>query len=58
MLAPNMSRGDSILVRMSDKVKRIQTLQKNGTAEVAESLDDSIRDLASYGLLYLCRPQE
>lgn len=59
VLAPNMSRGDSILVRMSDKVKRIQTIQRNGKAEISsEALEDSIRDLAAYGLLYLCRPQE
>ncbi len=53
MLAPNCDMGTGILVRMSDKINRLQQLAKN-KAEVAESFDDTIRDLGAYCLLYLC----
>jgi hypothetical protein len=58
LLAPNISGRDGILTRMSDKVKRIAQLRKTGTAQVAESLEDSIRDLAGYCILYLVCPEE
>lgn len=58
VLAPNLSPGDAILVRMSDKIDWLISLQKKGTAEVAESLEDTIRDLGAYCLLYLCRSTE
>ena len=58
LLCPTLSPGDAILCRMSDKVKRIQRLQSGETAQVAESLEDNIGDLAGYGLLWLARPTE
>lgn len=57
MLAPNLDVGSAILCRMSDKVARISSLQASGTAEVAESLEDTIRDLAGYSILWLARPE-
>lgn len=56
-LKPQMDAGDAIMVRMSDKVNRIATLQNN-VAQVAESLDDTVRDLAGYSILWLARPKE
>jgi hypothetical protein len=57
-LAPQLSAGDAILVRMSDKIERLKSLLAKGTSEVAESLEDTIGDLGAYCLLYLARPQE
>lgn len=57
VLAPDCSIGESIFVRMSDKVSRIATLRNGQDPEiVSESLDDCLKDLASYALLYLARP--
>ena len=55
-LKPGMDAGDAILVRMSDKVSRIASLQEKGP-EVAESLEDTIADLGAYALLWLARPK-
>lgn len=56
-LKPGMDAGDAILVRMSDKVSRIASLQENGP-EVSESLEDTMADLGAYALLWLARPKE
>jgi hypothetical protein len=56
-LAPHLSVGDAILARMSDKVERIESLSGK-SAEVAESLTDTMNDLGSYALLWLARPAE
>lgn len=57
VLAPHMDVGDAIFARMSDKVERIAQLSSR-EGEVAESLDDTVRDLGAYCLLWLCRPRE
>lgn len=57
-LVPNLPPKQAILVRMSDKIERIESLQKKGAAEVKESFDDTIGDLGSYCLLYLICPGE
>jgi hypothetical protein len=56
VLAKNLELGSAILVRMSDKISRLESLQ-NRTGEVVESFDDTIRDLGAYCLLYLARPR-
>ncbi len=56
-LKPEMDAGDAILVRMSDKVARIASLQSK-EAEVDESLEDTIKDLGAYAILWLARPKE
>lgn len=56
-LAPSLDVGTAILVRMSDKVSRINSLAKR-PAMVAESLEDTIKDLGAYALLWLARPVE
>lgn len=53
VLAPGVDIRSAIFCRMSDKVQRIAQLQKSGKAEVAESLDDSVRDLVGYGILWI-----
>lgn len=57
VLQPKLSAGDAILVRMSDKIERMQSLLLNGTAEIDESFEDTINDLGSYCLLWLARPK-
>lgn len=56
-LLPKLSPSDAILVRMGDKVDRLQSLlSRDGKGEVDESIADTIADLSAYGLLYLARP--
>jgi len=57
MMAPGVNPRTAILVRMSDKVARVHSLmQQNGSGLVDESLEDSIRDLQGYCLLWLACP--
>lgn len=60
-LADGLDAGMAIRVRMSDKIQRLQSLlsvKQPGTQMVAdESIDDTIRDLGAYCLLYLARPK-
>lgn len=58
VLCPNMPAKSSILVRMSDKIKRIQQLQQNEAQVKSESFEDTMRDLAGYAILYLASPEE
>lgn len=58
LFAPHLDPGTVILVRMSDKVSRINSLIQRGEALVNESLDDTIQDLGAYCLLYLARPMD
>lgn len=58
-LAPHLDPGTAILCRMSDKIARLQTLLASAlTPRVNESIEDTLRDLAGYCLLYLARPVE
>lgn len=58
-LAPGLDPGTAILVRMSDKIARLSTLlAANAEAQVTESIEDTLRDLAGYAMLYLARPRE
>lgn len=55
LLAPDLSAGEAILVRMSDKIARLSNLLQadKNTAQVAESVGDTMRDLAGYAILWL-----
>lgn len=57
MLCPELSPGDAILCRLSDKIKRLTNLQSSNAAQVAESIEDTISDMAGYCLLWLARPK-
>jgi len=57
ILAPTIPAKTAILVRMSDKVKRIAQLFSNDPLVASESMLDSIRDLAGYSLLYDACPE-
>lgn len=57
VLAPECNSDSAMRVRMSDKIERIQSLLSKGEAEVSESLEDTVRDLGSYCLLWLTRPK-
>lgn len=57
VLMPRIPCDTAILVRMSDKIERIRNLlMKDCDSEVAESLDDTMLDLAGYAMLWLARP--
>ena len=58
VLCPNMPAKSSILVRMSDKIKRIQQLQQQEAQVKSESFEDTMRDLAGYAILYLASPED
>ena len=56
LLCPNSHPREGILVRMSDKIKRLQQLATNEAAVKSESYEDTIKDLGAYCLLYLSYP--
>lgn len=43
----------SFLTRITDKYNRILSLYQKGTPQVAESIDDTILDMANYCILWL-----
>ncbi len=51
-LAPHIKPSDAILVRMSDKIARAETLAQTGRQLVEESFEDTLDDLAGYITLY------
>jgi hypothetical protein len=58
-LAPHVCPADAILVRMSDKLNRLDQLALHGAHVKAESFDDTLRDLSGYVKLYeIARDQE
>lgn len=52
-LAPNLSVYDGIMTRLSDKFSRLHTLNSGVPDVVAESVEDTIRDIAGYCVLAL-----
>ena len=56
ILVPGMDARRALLVRMSDKVARILALQDRAP-EVAETLEDTMLDLANYCLLWVAVPR-
>lgn len=59
-LAPHISAPDGLLVRASDKLARLRTLQsRDYTPKIAESIEDTAFDLIGYAaLLYLALQDE
>jgi len=53
LLTPELDANTAILVRMSDKIRRIIHLEQNATTIQNESLADSYLDLAGYAILRL-----
>lgn len=59
ILTPDLSAQSAIKVRMSDKIERINNLQKiEQSPEVEETVEDTWRDLAGYIILLLAFPKE
>lgn len=58
VLVPDLDPGVSILVRASDKIRRLETLRGKEPEVVGEAVHDTVKDLGAYCLLYLCRPVE
>jgi len=56
VLKPSLKSGDAILVRASDKVRRLEQLHASNQNHVGESIEDTVRDLGAYCLLWLCNP--
>lgn len=57
-LVPGISAGEALLVRASDKVSRIASLSSGEEDLVSESLEDTVRDLAGYCVLWLALLRE
>lgn len=53
ILAPKLTPRQAIQCRMSDKVARLSRLLSGETAQVSESIEDTMRDLAGYAILWL-----
>jgi len=58
ILAPGLNPREAIQCRMSDKVERLSKLLSGEQSLVAESIDDTMRDLAGYAILWLGCPRE
>jgi hypothetical protein len=58
VLAPGCDPATAILVRMSDKIERLGRLLGGHRGQCDESIEDTIRDLGAYCLLWLARPRE
>lgn len=43
----------SLIIRFHDKINRLENLCLRGRAEVGESVEDTLRDIAGYALLAL-----
>ena len=57
-LAPELNSATAILVRMGDKIRRLQNLAATREKWVStESFEDTVRDLAGYCILYLAAPK-
>ncbi|MAH46983.1 hypothetical protein CMI37_14235 [Candidatus Pacearchaeota archaeon] len=56
-LVPTATVGDAILVRITDKIERLESIVLQGPMVENESFEDTIRDLGAYCLLYLARPK-
>jgi len=52
VLTPDMQAGDAILVRMSDKISRLSNL-RNNESQIDEAIEDTVKDLIGYGVLWL-----
>ena len=52
-LCPELDSSTAILVRMGDKIKRLENLASVKETQVDESFEDTVRDLAGYCVLYL-----
>jgi hypothetical protein len=53
LLAPQLTPRQAIQCRMSDKVMRLAKLLTGEQAQVAESIEDTMKDLAGYSILWL-----
>lgn len=51
-LLPGLTPRQGILVRLSDKIARLQALAGGTPDKVGEAFDDTLRDMAGYIVLY------
>ena len=57
ILAPGMTPKEAIQCRISDKIKRLQKLLAGNKAQIDESIEDTMKDLAGYAILWLGCPK-
>ncbi|MEK4006433.1 DUF1599 domain-containing protein [Paenibacillus sp. FSL H3-0333] len=48
----------SAMIRMDDKMRRLENLVKGSKAQVDESIEDTLQDLVGYGVLALVELQK
>lgn len=55
VLTPHLAPGVTLLVRMSDKISRLQSLALDACYhdQTGEAFEDTLKDLAGYCILYL-----
>jgi len=51
-LLPGLTPRQGILVRLSDKILRLQTMAGGSSDQVGEAFEDTLRDMAGYIILY------
>jgi hypothetical protein len=55
--APKCDPGDAILVRMGDKVARMENIAENEAFVKEELFEETFDDFIAYGILWLARPR-
>lgn len=58
VLLPDLSVGDSILLRIGEKIKRLRALRAKQNEVTDDSFSGTMGDLGSYCLLWLSRPED
>jgi len=60
VLVPGMAPGAAIFVRMSDKISRLAAMNNSSWSmdPIGESVEDTVRDLAGYAILWLALYRE
>lgn len=56
--APHIKPEDAILVRLHDKMARLKNLQSKESQVKSESVEDTIRDVIGYWILYLVNKEK
>lgn len=57
ILLPGMSARHCVMIRMSDKIRRLSTLQSGEISDNGETEEDTVFDIAGYSILWLCIKQ-
>lgn len=58
VLAPDVPIRTAIQVRMSDKIARLNRLVQGEPDKVGESMEETVKDLVVYGLIWLAAEEK